>query len=286
MRWSGLPRAMAAGALLLVAGCTWEPGEHFAIVSARLGAAYVPRPDRELPAGWQKLASGYEVRLGQAQLKVLGVHLLAGPLGPSGAGFDPANPPAGYSLCHNGHCHAADGRLVSYEDIAAELTGGATPAPLLSLGGLELNLLAPPSLQPLPCPAPCALPRGEVNKLRVDVASVVLNGEVRAGPGRSLPQPTLPFAAGLTAAPGQALTSVVTQLGLPADNRHPPQVILDIGLTTGADLFDEIEWSGLTVSEGKLLLSGDAAAPTGARQALVEKLAAMAVGGRVQRSDR
>ena len=283
MRWAELARGMAAGALLLVAGCTWEPGEHFAVVSARIGAVYVPRADRELPAGWQKLASGYEIRLGQAQLKVLGVHLLAGPTGQ--AGFDPANPPAGYSLCHNGHCHAADGRLVSYEDIAAALTGGAAPAPSLSLAGTELNLLAPPALQPLPCPAPCALPRGEVNKLRIDVAAVILTGEVRAGPGRSLPQPTLEFAAGLTAAPGQALTSVATALDLAADNRHPPQVTLDIGLTTGAELFDEIEWSGLTLSQGKLLLSGEGPAPTAARQALTEKLAAMAVGGRVQRAD-
>lgn len=34
--------------------------------------------------------------------------------------FDPANPPPGYSLCHNGHCHADSGELVDYETIMLE----------------------------------------------------------------------------------------------------------------------------------------------------------------------
>ena len=41
------------------------------------------------------------------------------------AGFDPANPPEGYSLCHNGHCHSDSGALVDYEDIALEMAGGS-----------------------------------------------------------------------------------------------------------------------------------------------------------------
>ncbi|RAL25332.1 hypothetical protein DL240_03735 [Lujinxingia litoralis] len=41
------------------------------------------------------------------------------------ADFDPANPPPGYSLCHNGHCHSDDGRLVDYASIASESGGGS-----------------------------------------------------------------------------------------------------------------------------------------------------------------
>lgn len=49
------------------------------------------------------------------------------PSGASGASFDPASPPPGYSLCHNGHCHADSGELVPYDDIRAELASGSGP---------------------------------------------------------------------------------------------------------------------------------------------------------------
>jgi len=38
--------------------------------------------------------------------------------------FDPADPPPGYTLCHQGHCHNEANQLIPYEAIEAELNGG------------------------------------------------------------------------------------------------------------------------------------------------------------------
>ncbi|HEY0712676.1 MAG TPA: hypothetical protein VGF45_08385, partial [Polyangia bacterium] len=110
--------ALAIAALATtLAGCQLEPGNWFLNLSPRLSAQYLEVPERAIEPGWQKLASEYQVRVTTAELHIRKIDLIAAPA--SAAAFDPANPPPGYSLCHNGHCHAADGRLVAYDDIVA-----------------------------------------------------------------------------------------------------------------------------------------------------------------------
>jgi len=58
-------------------------------------------------------------------MELSSVRVLSETTGQGGGGeLDPANPPPGFSLCHNGHCHAADGRLVPYAEVVAESAGG------------------------------------------------------------------------------------------------------------------------------------------------------------------
>lgn len=55
--------------------------------------------------------------------------------GGDGSSFDPASPPPGYTLCHNGHCHAENGDLVPYEDVREALasSGGSTTVTIARL---------------------------------------------------------------------------------------------------------------------------------------------------------
>ena len=108
--------------------------------------------------------------------------LLQGDGGTATTTFDPANPPAGYSLCHGGHCHADDGRLVDYADIAAEISGSA------STGGDALTLAATDDAVDVadgvvdvalgPCTPDCTLPPGALSRLEVALAGVRLQGSV------------------------------------------------------------------------------------------------------------
>jgi hypothetical protein len=88
--------------------------------------------DRQLPDGRFRTASEYLWRIDQFELEPDSLRLLMA-ADSSKLSFDPAKPPPGYTLCHGGHCHATDGRLVDYADIQAELLGE-------SGGGAEVSL--------------------------------------------------------------------------------------------------------------------------------------------------
>ncbi len=60
-------------------------------------------PERDVGDGWQRLASDFEVKLDDVSLTLQALALLPG--AEAALAFDPAAPPPGYSLCHNGHCH-------------------------------------------------------------------------------------------------------------------------------------------------------------------------------------
>ena len=46
--------------------------------------------------------------------------------------FDPSNPPPGYSLCHNGHCHNEADELIDYEDILLEMGAASGTSKLIT----------------------------------------------------------------------------------------------------------------------------------------------------------
>ncbi|MBM4373379.1 MAG: hypothetical protein FJ098_17105, partial [Deltaproteobacteria bacterium] len=112
--------------LVLAAGCAFTDGEPWGEVRPALRVVFDPSPERLTPEGWLRTTLGYGVELHALDVSVDGLTLSMAAGGEGAAVFDPADPPEGYSLCHNGHCHAASGALVSYEAIAAELGGGGT----------------------------------------------------------------------------------------------------------------------------------------------------------------
>jgi hypothetical protein len=231
-----------AGPALLwaaAAGCAWGPGGPFGELAAELDASWQVAPGRDAGDGWQRLASDYQVRVDAAAWTTARLVLVAS--AGDALGFDPAAPPPGYSLCHNGHCHATDGRLVSYEDIAAELAGGGPPAPALELATGALDLIAGQRLE-LGCDgAPCELARGAIGRVELEVTGFSLAGTVRDG--RTPPRRgQAAFAATVVLAQP---VRPAGRLELPVDRASPPRIRLAVGAHPGAELFDAIDWAAL-----------------------------------------
>lgn len=142
--------------VLALVGCALGPGRPFVeLRGADLVAGFEPGArldgDRVLTdAGASYHLDSFEVEVSALDLEEL--------QGAAGVEFDPADPPDGYSLCHGGHCHAADGSLVDYSEVIAELSGGAATLVVLAgwpldrgvdlLAGLDLSL--EPPAEPLP----------------------------------------------------------------------------------------------------------------------------------------
>ena len=117
-----LKTAFVALLLPAVVGCLGD-GLPWGQLEASMTATFAPSPDRLDDQGRLKTAANYVVDIEEISLGFDAFSLVLAAQG--AAGFDPANPPEGYSLCHNGHCHSDSGALVDYEDIALEMAGGS-----------------------------------------------------------------------------------------------------------------------------------------------------------------
>jgi hypothetical protein len=259
----------------LVGGCAWGPGDPFAILEPSFTARYVLRADREVAGapGWQKLSSDYQVRITAARVRLTDMALLgsAGGGGGGGGRFDPAKPPPGYTLCHNGHCHSEDGRLVPYAQVEAELAGGGAGASALAtlvtlpVAG-DWDLLAP-AARVLECRPGCALDEAHLVRASAPVLALDLEGLVRDG--RAPPRLAgevrlvvrLAAAAGAGAGAGAvgaaALPSAEGELDLPVDRNHPPRVALGLALEIGAAAFDGIDLGAAAITDGAIDLGDD-----------------------------
>lgn len=266
--WAGLAASASAGAVL--GGCAWGPGEPFATLSARIEARLEVPPGRALDDGWQMLASNYQIAIDTLSLETGGVALRD-----AGAGgvFDPASPPPGYSLCHNGHCHADDGSLVPYEDIAAGLGGGGLVTVVtLPVGAIDVSEGV---ARALACTPGCDLPLADIALAELDVTRVRASGRVRDGqePARIDEQA---WSLDLTF-PADAPLVLSTPLSLPADRVHEPDVDLALTLAITSRVFDDVAWDA--ISDPALALESDAEA----RAALVEALGEVTLAGAISR---
>jgi hypothetical protein len=281
---------------LLLSACALESGEGFAVLEPTVRAAYTPIASRDAGEGFQQLASDFQVRMDVAGLGVSHVELLtAGGGGSSGGGsggtFDPANPPPGYSLCHNGHCHRDDGALIDYEDIQAELDGGggggAAVAAALHVDD-ELDLLAQESLTP-ECEPDCELGRTSVARLRWDVTSVRLDGAVRDSRATPRFAGVRPFRLDVAAEgegeEAEPLLELGAALDLPSDRENKPRVKLDLLLAMAPTLFDAVDWAAATPGADGVVDLGDPRNQA-VRDALLEALAGLEPQAEVRREDR
>jgi hypothetical protein len=241
-------RALLLPTLLLFTGCAWDAGEGFAVLEPSMRAAYTPLPSREAGDGYQKLSSDYQVRVTAAQLRLARIELL----GRAGEGglirFDPANPPPGYTICHNGHCDREDGVLVPYEEVAAELGGGGlAPSIVATLPVGEVDLLAPET-QALECEPDCELPRTAISNGRWTLAALRLEGTVRDGRATPRFPGERPFRLALPASgtPSEPVAVITGALDVPSDRRHEPRVMLELLLDVTPVIFDPVDWAGTT----------------------------------------
>lgn len=280
LSWSGV-------AALVACGCTLSPGDWFATVAPTFESRYVLRADRNVEEGWQKLNTLYEIKMTRATVTIRAVelHALGGAEQPGA--FDPSQPPDGYSLCHNGHCHRDDGALVPYEVIAAEISGGDAVQPeiVATLPVGEQDLLAP-ARRPLSCDPRCGLPLTHVRRARAAITAVAFEGVVREGraPARLEGEVVWRWeAATLAEGTAEEPVSLDCPLDLPADGAHPPKVSLDLSLQVGARLFDDIDWSALGPDAG--VIDFGVESNGAARNRLREHLAEAELSAAIKRSN-
>ena len=273
--------------LFLLGGCAWEAGEGFAVLEPTVRAAYAPEDSRLTQDGYRRLSSDYQVRLTTATMRLERIELTASSGGGGGGTFDPANPPPGYSLCHNGHCHRDDGALIDYEDIAAELGGGGSSTQTVAtLPVGDVNLLAPETLQ-VTCSPACELPSGTVSRGQWAVTGLTLEGIARDG--RDLPRfaGEKPFR--LEVAPGGASSEPLAvlrgDLDIPSDREHAPRVRLALQLEMTSRIFDSVDWA-LPQPEGNGTVDLTAAANAPAREAILLGVAELIPSAEVTREAR
>lgn len=235
--------------LLGPSGCALSDGDPFGIAEVELGVHLEIPEDRRLEDGRFKTSSGYQVRIDQwvVVLDELSLEI-------SGAtetvSFDPANPPPGYSLCHNGHCHADDGRLVDYEDIVAELAGGAGAGKVqveqaLSTSPIEVSANATPVALGA-CEDGCALARGELSACELGLRELSVRARIFDG-----------VAAERARLPGEGLRVILDDedgfqirhaLNARIDVHEPLVTHLSVELHPSVRLFDGIDWASYTSS--------------------------------------
>jgi hypothetical protein len=249
--------------------CAWDAGEPFATLSPHLEARVHAPAGRDVGMGWQKLASEYEVRIDRMDIEAGELALVDTGLG--ALGFDPANPPPGYSLCHNGHCHSDDGRLVSYEDIAAELAQGSAARRVVVLPVGALDLVAGESRQ-LACVPGCDLPLARITLASLDVTRVQAAGLVRDRLVPARIEGELGFTLVWSADSPLVLTGTVELI---ADRAHDPDVRLNIELLISSKIFDSVIWAEL--GGAPFVLDADADARAAVLDALGEVALSMEI---------
>lgn len=261
-----LTMLLAGCAGLLPASCAWDAGEPFATVSAHLEAHVDAPAGRVLDGGWQRLASSYEIVIDRLEVETGELALIDS--GGGALGFDPANPPPGYSLCHNGHCHADNGSLVSYEDIAAALGQGtgATTVMLLPVGDLDLTAGV---ARDLACVPDCDLPLADIGLATLRVHRIHAEGLVRDGRVPARIGAEVHWRLDLPLAEDEPLVWS-SPIALPADRIHAPDVTLLAELALGSPLFDDIAWADLDTGAGSFDLAADADARAAVLEALGE----------------
>ncbi len=239
---------MSWALLALLAGCTFAPGGGWVTLErATLDAALVPGEARDLgedrvlsDLAWTVQLHSLWLELGEVELQEL--------QGGLGASFDPADPPAGYSLCHGGHCHASDGSLVSYAEIEAELAGGGASWQTVVWLPVEreLDLLGGEVLELDVLPSP-ELPMADLGRLGVAATRLELEASASVeGSDEVQLMVDLPLGGAFSA-----------DLDLRVDRDQSPRIQLDLTLEPGGTLFDGLDFANLATDGVLEITSSD-----------------------------
>lgn len=255
--WLGMGIVVGAATL---SGCVLEDGDPWGLVRADLAIAFEPEAGRVVD-GRLATAKDYRVEVTTFEVELGSMALVAGAT--SALGFDPADPPEGYTLCHNGHCHTTDGRVVSYEEIARELAGEGAAGSALATWSPETgpHLIALGAREPVSvdgCAARgCAVADpASAGVVSLQVAHVHIVGrafDARTGANARLPAEGVAFTVDMgaigVAAPLEESFGPSERLGL----------ALGVTVMVPAGLFDAVDFAtgeGLDADVGEALASG------------------------------
>lgn len=179
-RASSLALALRGALVLAIAGatglgaCALDDGDPWGRAEFWFSATF-DEDGRADADGALRTATNYRVEVEGITMRFDTVTLDLRSEGTEVAGFDPANPPPGYSLCHNGHCHAADGSLVDYEDIALELgaaAGGTAAQVVVAIDGEAELEDGPVGFPTDDCSGACLLEPGELASVALTASEV------------------------------------------------------------------------------------------------------------------
>jgi hypothetical protein len=250
------PATLAALLALSPVACTLEAGHGFAtLVPGHLEARFAPGRARDLGEDAFLTDRGYRVHLetltlNAAELELLELRASSG--GGVVASFDPANPPAGYTHCHGGHCDADDGSLVSYEDVQARLAGGASGyEPIVTVPiDAELDLLRGERVRLrefLPSPE---LPRSTIARLEIEATRVRMQGRIEGGGLQEPVELVVDVPSG---------EPIARTLSLEIDRDGPEELVLDVTAQVDATVLDGVDLASLA-ADGTVLIDAESAA--------------------------
>jgi hypothetical protein len=239
-------RALLFGLVGLV-GCTFEDGEPWGSADLALTARFEVPESRRTADGALKTANDYAIEDLRLELGLAAFSLAVTEDADAPAGFDPADPPEGFTLCHNGHCHGPGGKLFSYGEVAAAAGGAGTSGS----SGVTADVDAPEGVRlettPTDVPlvgCPCDLGRG-----RVTAASLALTGLRVRGTVRDLrPESRLSGASvsvDLTVPLDLALNA---PLSVRVDRGEPVDVAVEAALTVTPHVLDALDFAQSAVS--------------------------------------
>ena len=223
-------RPTLPAALLLATACTLEAGSGFATLEAGTLEVGLDRASSRIDGDTVLTDEGQAVQLTSFVLAVSRIELqeLEGSVG-TGGSFDPAHPPAGFTLCHGGHCHAADGSLVSYEEIQAMLSGGSVSwRPVVTLPvDRELDVLSTERVALDVFQPSAELPQATLGRVYVALERLRLTGSVG---GRSF-EIDVPLG-------GRGFVATINR---PIDRDHAAEIELNVEVAVGGRLFDDVD---------------------------------------------
>lgn len=255
----------------LATGCALDAGQPYGALEARVEATVVTPPGRDAGDGWQRAGDEFEIRIDE--LVIEGHHIELIDVGDAALAFDPANPPPGYSACHDGHCHSEEtGGLVSYEEISAELAGGGgqTVVAALPVGLLDLHSGVTRSLD---CEPSCDLPRSHIGQAILEVESMRASGLVRDS--RELPR--LPGQVEWSVEIDEEIAVFDHDIDVVLDRSSDPDLAITFTVEGSARWWDEVPWAEVERQGGVMVLTGEAAG------AIAEAVAEHSLHSRVER---
>ncbi len=227
-------RILCAVLACLWPACAWEPGNPWGVLTLNVQFRATVAADRLLPDGRFKTASEYlwryerfEVELDKARVTVAA--------DAAKLSFDPAKPPPDYTLCHGGHCHASDGRLVDYAEVEAGLLGAAGAGPLVLPLDVTVDAALPSGVV---VPAgPLDLPLGTVANAQVAWRRAVVTARVWDGSPKGDRLPKGGVAVKWTLPAGSLAAQVRAKVG----PHEPLQVALHTAIELPATWLDSVD---------------------------------------------
>ena len=225
-------------------GCVLDDGQGFTV--AKLTAEVQWDSSRRIGEdGRFTTSKSYQLEFEEFRLSVRAVALTTSPQLSTDV-FDPANPPVGYSLCHNGHCHADSGELVDYDEIILSLGGSNAGKEIAQLveAPVSLDLSRVSDIQSLSlgiCTdlrAMCEVGPDSVNAATMHVSSASV--KLRVFQEGTLPEEGVEI--DLTAPIISGIQKPVT-IALEAEG--PKEIALQLSLIVNESIWDHIEFSDL-----------------------------------------